>query len=132
MADEIRGGVSEPGNTVIPPARVHQIVDGAPKNEGTVDVLMRLAARGRFFRSSDRRLFAQVPVGDRCEIYALKSTTFRDLLINCYFVDRHKLPTDAELRGVLGALEAFARFDGGTPPISSASATIKAQNRCIT
>ena len=84
------------------------------------------------FRSSDRRLFAQVPVGDRCEIYALKSTTFRVLLINCYFVDRHKLPTDAELWGVLGALEAFARFDGGTPPISSASATIKAQNRCIT
>ena len=38
-------------------------------------------------------------------------------MISCTFAERHELPTDGEVRRVLGALEAFARFDGETPSV---------------
>jgi hypothetical protein len=85
--------------------------------EGSLQVLLRLASGARFFRSVDGRLFAQVPVGSRHEIYGPKSTAFRDWLIEGYFADCREIPSHWTIRRVLNALEARARFGGGTPSV---------------
>jgi hypothetical protein len=82
---------------------------------GSVQKLMWIAARAEFFRSTDDRLYARVPVGTRFEIYPLRSAAFRDWLIERYFEDRCVLPLERDLRRVLGAAEAFGRFDCDTP-----------------
>ncbi len=84
---------------------------------GSLRVLLRLASGARFFRSADGRLFAQVPVGSRHEIFGLKSTAFRDWLIAGHFADRREIPSHLAIRRVLTALEARARFGGGTPSV---------------
>ena len=69
--------------------------------ESSLQVLLRLASGARFFRSADGRLFAQVPVGSRHEIYGLKSAAFRDWLIGAYFADRARFrPQDVSRRRV--------------------------------
>jgi hypothetical protein len=64
-----------------------RIADNGVDAEKTVDVLLRLAYSARMYRSPDGRLHAQVPVGDRLEMYGLKSAGFRDWLIDGYFSD---------------------------------------------
>ena len=86
-------------------------------DEGPVKVLLRVATNARLFRSTDGRLLARVPVQSRREVYAFKSRAFRDWLVGGYFRECEELPTDTAVRRVLGALEAFARFDAGTPPV---------------
>ncbi|MFI5460165.1 MAG: hypothetical protein ACHRXM_32515, partial [Isosphaerales bacterium] len=61
--------------------------------------------------------YAQVSVGGRREIYALRSAAFRDWLIDGYLRACREVPSDWAIRRVLGALEATARFEGGTPSI---------------
>jgi hypothetical protein len=58
-----------------------RIADNGVDAEKTVDVHLRLASSARMYRSPDGRLHAQVPVGDRLEMYGLKSAGFRDWLI---------------------------------------------------
>ena len=41
--------------------------------QSSVQVLVRLASNAKLFRSADGRFCAQVPVGDRLEIYRLLS-----------------------------------------------------------
>jgi len=82
-----------------------------------VQVLMQLAARARLFRSTDGRFFAQVPVGDRLEIYGLKSAGLRDWLIDGYVVDQPEPPSEWAIRRVVGMLEARARFNAGIPEV---------------
>jgi hypothetical protein len=86
-----------------------------PEEERPVEVLLRLAARARLFRAADAGLHARVPVGDRHEIYGLKTAAFRDWLIGGYYADQGEPASDWAIRRVVGALEARARFDGGTP-----------------
>ncbi len=45
-------------------------------------ILASLASGARLFRANDGRFFAQVPVGDRFEVYGLRSAAFRDWLID--------------------------------------------------
>ena len=54
------------------------------ERESSVQVLLRLAVCARLFHSEDGRFLAQVPVGDRVEVYGLKSPAFRDWLIAGY------------------------------------------------
>ena len=85
--------------------------------EGSLQVLLRLASGAQFFRSSDGRLFAQVPVGTRHEIFGVKSTSFRDWLIEGHFADCGEIPSQWAIRRVLTALEARARFGAETPSV---------------
>ena len=117
MSDEILDVPSEARAAMIPLSGRDQDVDEPLSAEGPVDVLMRLSASARFFRSGDGRLFAQVPVSSRQEILPLKSPAFRDWLVSGYFGDRRELPSDWAVRRVLRALEAFARFDDEVPPV---------------
>jgi len=87
------------------------------ERESPVEVLLRLASGAGFFRSADGRLFAQVPVGSRHEIFGLKSAAFRDWLIAGYFADRGEIPSPWVIRRVLTALEARARFGKGRPSV---------------
>jgi len=91
--------------------------DVPAEGEGPVEVLLRLASSARAFRSVDGRLYARVPVGDRHEIYGIKSEQLRDWLIDGYRVDCGALATNWAINRVLASLEARARFDGGTPPV---------------
>jgi hypothetical protein len=82
-----------------------------------VRLLLRLASRARLFRSADGRFYAQVPVGERQEIYALKSAGFRDWLTDGYVLVDPDPPTDAAVRRAAGVLEARARFNPRIPEI---------------
>ncbi len=56
---------------------------GKPTEPGSPgQVLASLASGVRLFRANDGRFFAQVPVGDRFEVYGLRSSAFRDWLID--------------------------------------------------
>jgi hypothetical protein len=89
------------------------VLDGG----STVEALLRIASNARTFRSADGRFHAQVPVGDRHEIYGLKSTAFRDWLIDSYHGDSDQLPSAYAVSRVLAALEARARFDDAMPAV---------------
>ena len=89
------------------------VLDG----ESTVEALLRVASIARTFRSPDGRFHARVLVGDRHEIYGLRSTAFRDWLIDSYQTERDELPPVRAVARVLAALEARARFDGAMPAV---------------
>jgi len=85
--------------------------------EGPVKALLRLTATAGFLRSTDGCFYAQVSLGGRREIYPLRSAVFRSWLIDRYLRACREVPSDWAIRRVLGALEATARFEGGTPSI---------------
>ena len=58
-----------------------------------------------------------MPVGDRFEIYGLKSAAFRDWLIHGYLIDRPDPPSQVAIRRAIGMLEARARFDADIPEV---------------
>jgi hypothetical protein len=89
----------------------------ARSGESVVDGLLRVAAAARFFRSADDQLHAQVPLKNRHGILALKSTAFRNWLVESYRRDRGEVPTDWAVRRALWAIEARARLDDATAPI---------------
>jgi hypothetical protein len=91
--------------------------DGSPDVESAIRVLLRLAGAARVYRSGDGGLHARVPIGDRHEVYGLKSGGFRDWLIDGYFGERQEPPSTAAIMRVVSLLEARTRFDGGTPPV---------------
>jgi hypothetical protein len=81
---------------------------GTPAEQVSPDqVLASLAAGVRLFRSNDGRFFAQVPVGDRLEVFGLKSAGFRDWLIRGYLIDQPAPPSDPVL--VLNGEQASAK-----------------------
>ena len=91
--------------------------DESQQSEGVVEALLRIASRARFFRSADGRFHAQVPIGDRQEIYGLKSTAFCDWLIESYRCERGELPPAGAVRSVVTSLVARARFDCSMPAV---------------
>ena len=88
-----------------------------PDFKGPVKELLRLTENAVLLRSPDGCFYAHVSVGGRSETYPIRSAAFRDWLIAGYFRAWGELPSDWSLRRVRGALEATARFDGGTPSI---------------
>jgi hypothetical protein len=58
-----------------------------------------------------------VPVGNRVEVYGLKSPAFRDWLIAAYQADQDQPPASSAVQRVVGMLEAQARFDRTIPAI---------------
>jgi hypothetical protein len=76
--------------------------------ESTLEALLRVAANAQTFRSADGRFHAQVPVGDRHEVHRLRSTAFRDWLVESHYAERGELPSANAVARVLTALEARA------------------------
>jgi hypothetical protein len=87
------------------------------ERQSSVRVLSRLASIAKLFRSADGRFCAQVPVGDRFEIYRLKSAAFRDWLIDSFLIDQPEPPSSWAIHRVVGMLEARARFNTGIPEV---------------
>ena len=87
------------------------------ERESPGQILASVASEAKLFRSNDGRFFAQVPVGDRMEIYGLKSAAFRDWLIHGYLIDQPEPPSPAAIRRAVGMLEARARFDADIPEV---------------
>jgi hypothetical protein len=87
------------------------------ERRNVVGVLSQLAGSARLFRSADGRFCGQVPVGDRFEIYGLRSAAFRDWLIDGYLTDQDEAPSNGAIRRVIGTLEARARFLAGIPEV---------------
>ena len=108
-------------STLVEPAAADASLNGDRRDHdvplGPVEVLLRLASGAGFFRSADGRLFAQVPVGSRHEIYGLKSAAFRAWLVEGYFTERGEIPSPWVISRVLTALEARARFGKGRPSV---------------
>ena len=69
-----------------------------PERPSAVQALTRLTSTARLFRSADGRYCAQVTVGDRLEIYSLRSAGFRDwfLLIDAQACPVLALPGSTE------------------------------------
>ena len=89
------------------------------QHEGTRsdELLMRLAAGAQIFRAPDGRFHTRVPVNGRQAIFGLKSTAFRDWLVDGYVSAYQKLPPARSIRRVLEALEARARFEADGPTV---------------
>ena len=79
------------------------------------------ARRGCFGRRT-ARYCAQVPVGDRLEIYGLSSAGFRDWLIDGYLTQQNQAPSSWAVRRLIATLEARARFARAFLKCSCASA----------
>ena len=62
------------------------------ERQSSVQVLALLSSNAKLFRWADGRFCAQVPVGDRLEIYGLKSAAFRDWLIDGFLIDQPEPP----------------------------------------
>ena len=88
-----------------------------PERQSSVRLLSGLASSARLFRSADGHFCAQVRVGDRLEIYGLRSAGFRDWLIDAYMTDQTEPPSSWAIRRVVGMLEARARFSTGMPEV---------------
>ena len=73
-----------------------------------VAALARLASRRSCFARPTAGFVAQVPVGERLEIYGLRSAGFRDWLIDGYLADQPEPPSSWAIRRVVGMLEARA------------------------
>ena len=95
----------------------HWTVRRETRAPSSVRVLTRLASSARLFRSADGHFCAQVRVGDRLEIYGLRSAGFRDWLIDGYMIDQPEPPSNWAIRRVVGMLEAKARFTTGMPEV---------------
>jgi hypothetical protein len=89
------------------------------QSEGTraSESLRGLVACARLFRGADDRFHARVPVNGRHEILGLKTSEFRDWLVDGYVSAYHALPPQRAVHRVLEALEAYARFEVDTPPV---------------
>jgi hypothetical protein len=85
--------------------------------ERPLETLLRIASSARLHRSVDGLLHARVPVGDRFEVFGLKSAAFRDWLVDRYFAARREPVSQWAIHRVVGVLEARARFDEGTPSV---------------
>jgi hypothetical protein len=101
---------------MIAPIPDEEISVNSRKGESQVSLLVRRAADARLFRSTDGRFFAQVPVGDRQEIYGLNSAGFRDWLIDSYLIEQPEPPSPWAIRRVVSMLEARARFNNDAVP----------------
>ena len=69
-----------------------EMIETSRKGDRPVEVLLRICETARLLRLSDGRLYAEVPVGDRRETYALASRRFRRWLIHGYRGDCGKVP----------------------------------------
>ena len=89
------------------------------RTDGTLadELLMGLAAGAQIFRAPDGRFHTRVPVNGRQAIFGLKSTAFRDWLVDGYVSAYQKLPSARAVRRVLEALEARARFVADGPTV---------------
>ena len=87
------------------------------ERESPVKALLRLTENAGLLRTADGESYAEVSVRGRDETMALRSDAFRDWLIDGYFRECRELPSDWSIRRVLGALEATARFEAGTPSV---------------
>ena len=101
-------------------------------HDGPIKVLLRLAEAGRLSRSGDGSIHVRVPVGDRHEVYGIRSGALRDWLIEGYFGERGEPPAPWMIARVVGLLEARARFDGETPSVFVRVAPVgdDARGRC--
>ena len=85
--------------------------------ENTIQVLTRLAAGARLFRSADGRYCGQVRSAIDSKIYGLRSAGFRDWLIDGFLNEQSEPPSSWAIRRVVGMLEARARFNTGIPEV---------------
>jgi hypothetical protein len=93
------------------------IPEPAKPRDTSVDTLLRIASAARLIRSADGCLRARVKVGDRQEVYALRSAPFRDWLTKAFFAECQKPPSQYAIRRVISVLEAQARFDDSLPSV---------------
>ena len=95
----------------------NETIDLKPEADDEVDQLLSITAGAQFFRSSEGRFHACVPVSGRQEILGLRSAVFRDWLVDGYLKEHRKLPFQGSVGRVLQALEASARFDPPPPTV---------------
>ena len=110
----------EPGNSpALPDCNASSIEETGRNLEqvSPAQILASLASGARLFRSNDGRFFAQVRVGERLEIFGLKSAAFRGWLIDGYLAYHPESPTPAAVRRAVGMLEARARFNAEIPEV---------------
>ena len=92
-------------------------IDRARVSESVVDGLLRVALAASVFRSADGQFHVRVPLKNRHEIIPLKSTAFRNWLIESFRSQGGELPTDWAFRRALWGIQARASFDESTRSI---------------
>jgi hypothetical protein len=88
-----------------------------PEGTKAGQALMELAEGVRLFRAADGRFHARVQAGGRHEVFGLRSSAFRDWLVDAYVSAFQKLPPLRTVNRVLEAIVARARFAVETAPV---------------
>ncbi len=73
------------------------------------DAWLNLLAQTRLFRSGDGQFHARVSMGDRDEVFALKSAEFREWLIESYRAACGDVLSGRALRRTISSFRARAR-----------------------
>jgi hypothetical protein len=94
-----------------------EIAEKQSEGARAAELLMALTTGAQVFRAADGRFHARVPVNGRQAIFGLKSTAFRDWLIDGFMGAHQKLPPRRAIRRVIEGLEARARFETDGPTV---------------
>jgi hypothetical protein len=102
---------------MVPATNASETSGDTTSKTSPVNALLSVAETARTFRSPDGRFHAQVTIAERQEVVPLKSTAFRDWLLDSYRSVCDELPSAYVIGRVLKAIEARARFNASTPPV---------------
>ena len=93
------------------------IVEKQREANASGELLFGLAAGARLFRAADGRFHARVPVNGRHEILGLRSSAFRDWLIDGYRSAYQKLPPERAVQRVIECSKRALGSRSHTPPV---------------
>ncbi len=79
------------------------------------DAWLSLLSQTRLFRSGDGQFHARLPIGDRDEVFALKSAEFREWLIESYRAECGDVLSGRALRRTISSFHSRARTAEATP-----------------
>ncbi len=119
QAEQSHGlGPSAADGAIVQEAKKNAAPRGRPRGDrdlergSTAEILMRIAAHGRYFPGDDDRFYAQFAVGDHDETHELRSSSFRRWLIREFHKEtRGFVPVEA-LNNLIATLEADAEDAG--------------------
>lgn len=86
-------------------------------NSTIAELLMAIADQATYFRSLDRKAYADVPVNDTCHTYAVNSSRFKQWLTHEFYKQYKKTAGSEAFSQVLKQLEAQAIFEGETKEV---------------
>lgn len=112
--EKVRGRLKRAGCRV---TALDEALGEAHGGGGDADILVNLAGAAQLFRAPDGTAFADRPIGEHRETWAVQSKRFRHWLTARFYRQTGGAPSPEALRSALSVIEAKARLDGPERPV---------------